>query len=184
MVKTHNVISVIGNHDRDSSLETPVGYNPYAKISCLWTHRQLGLSEQRFLLALPKNLVLNIEDVSFFICHGSPDSLVDEYVFPPPATSEDVLKKYLLKAKTNVVILGHTHIPFVQRFSEGYVINPGSVGQPRSGDPRASYILITVENGKFEFKHCFVEYDIKKVADEIFEVGLPSFLAERLHLGI
>ena len=61
MVKTHDICSVIGNHDRDSALGTPVGYNPYAEISCRWTHRQLGLDERRYLLNLPEKLVLNME---------------------------------------------------------------------------------------------------------------------------
>jgi predicted phosphodiesterase len=128
--------------------------------------------------------VLSIGDVSILICHGSPNSLVDEYFFPSPVTFKDVLKKYSVKAKTNIVILRHTHIPFIQRFSEGYVINPGSVGQPRSEDPRASYILMTVENSEADLKHRLVEYKFRKVADRIVEVGLPSFLAERLYFGI
>ena len=184
MVKTHGILSVIGNHDRDSALGTPVGYNPYAEVSCLWTHKQLGSNERRYLLSLPEKLVVNREGVTLFICHGSPDSLVDEYVYPPPMTPKAVLKGYLDMVHAEIVVLGHTHVPFVQKFPEGYVVNPGSVGQPRSGDPRASYVLITVENGEVSLEHRLVEYDIREVATKILEVGLPHFLARRLYVGV
>jgi len=184
MAKLHDIQSVIGNHDRDSALRKPVGYNVYAEISCRWTHSQLSLNERRYLLSLPEKLALDIEGVTLFICHGSPDDLVDEYVFPPPTTPLSVLEDYLRKAQANIVALGHTHVPFIQSFPEGYVINPGSVGQPRSGDPRASYVVITVENGEVKLEHRLVKYDIDEVAAKIAEVGLPSSLAERLYLGI
>jgi len=184
LVKEHGIHCVIGNHDRDAALGTPFGYNQDAEISCRWTHSQLDLDAQRFLLSLPEKSILKIEDVSFFLCHGSPEKLVDEYVYPPPTTPVEVIRKYLSTVQTSILILGHTHIPFIQCFPEGYVLNPGSIGQPRSGDPRASYVVMSISNGKIKFEQRLIEYDIRKVAEKIFEFRLPSFLAERLYLGI
>lgn len=184
MVKTQSIRSVVGNHDRDSALGTPVGYNPYAEVSCRWTNKQLGSGERRYLLGLPEKLVLDIEGVRLFLCHGSPHNLIDEYVFPPPITPKSVLRDYLVKAQAHLVVLGHTHVPFILELPEGYVVNPGSVGQPRSGDPRASYIFMTVEGDKAKLEHRLVDYDVGKVAAKIVEAGLPSFLARRLYLGV
>ncbi len=184
LVKSHNIQSTMGNHDRDTALETTSGYNIYAETSCRWTHSQLSPDEQHYLLNLPKKLALNVEGVTLFICHGSPDDLVDEYVFPPPTTPLSILEGYLRKTQTSIVALGHTHIPFIQSFPEGHVVNSGSVGQPRSGDPRASYIIVTVRNGEVKLEHRLVKYEVDEVAAKIAEVGLPPFLAERLYLGV
>jgi putative phosphoesterase len=184
MVEIHHIQSVKGNHDRDSALGTPLGYNPYAEVSCRWTHHQLGLSEKHYLLGLPDKLELNFDSITVFLCHGSPYNLIDEYVFPPPLTPRAVLRNFLLWTKAHIVVLGHTHIPFIQKFPEGYVVNPGSVGQPRSGDPRASYVIMGIEEGKVMVEHRLIEYNVEKVETKIIEVGLPMFLASRLYLGI
>ena len=184
LVKAHNILSVIGNHDRDSVLGTPVGYNPYAEISCLWTHRQLTSNACDYLLSLPQKMEANIDGVKIFICHGSPNDLIDEYIYPPPITSRETLKGFLEEAKADLVVMGHTHIPFIESFAEGLVVNPGSVGQPRSGNPKASYMILTIKDGEMKVDHHLVNYNITAVAQKISEVGLPPFLASRLYNGI
>ncbi len=183
-VKSLNIRSVMGNHDRDSATGEPVGYNVYAGASYNWTHNQLSQTEHRYLLDLPRSLMLSIERAKLFICHGSPNDLVDEYVFPPPTTSLNILESYLQETQADVAVLGHTHIPFFQRLTKGYAVNPSSVGQPRSGDPRASYAIMTIEGKEARFDHRLVEYDVEKVAERIVEVGLSPSLAQRLYRGI
>ena len=184
MVKQFHIRSVMGNHDRDSALGTPRGYNPYAELSCLWTHRQLPEDMGRYLLALPDKLRAVYEGVRFFVCHGSPRELIDEYVFPPPGTEREMLREYLLLAKTDILVMGHTHVPFVEEFPEGFVANPGSVGQPRNSDPRASYLLLDIGDSRPRLSLRRVLYNVDEVARKIAEVGLPIFLAQRLYQGI
>jgi len=184
MVEEHGITSVLGNHDRDCSLGSPMGYNPYAELSCLWTHKQLPEEARSKLIALPEKLRLDVGDQTVLLCHGSPRDLVDEYVFPPPATPRELLSEYLHEAQASILVMGHTHVPFIEEFPEGWVVNPGAVGQPRDRDPRASYILLTVADSRVSLSLRRVEYDVDEVARRIIAVGLPRFLAQRLYLGI
>ncbi len=81
-------------------------------------------------------------------------------------------------------MLGHTHMPMLYQFGSEMLGNPGSVGQPRDGDPRASYATLSICEGKFTFEVKRVKYDIDPVANKIHEAGLPGFLAERLYIGM
>jgi len=74
-------------------------------------------------------------------------------------------------------------MPMLCSFEGGMVGNPGSVGQPRDGDARASFAILTVSEGKVNFEIRRVEYDVDSVADKISRMGLPVFLAERLYIG-
>lgn len=184
MVKKRNMITVLGNHDRDSATGNPLGYNPAAAVSCKWTHQQLPPEAKEYLLNLPASVSIEIEDGKFFICHGSPRDLVDEYVFPPPYTPLNLLEEFLRSTSAQVLILGHTHIPLIQKLKDGYVINPGGCGQPRDGDSRASYVILNVADGKLEIEHRRVPYDVDVVSQAILKEGLPMFLAKRLYLGV
>jgi diadenosine tetraphosphatase ApaH/serine/threonine PP2A family protein phosphatase len=107
---------------------------------------------------------------------------LNEYVFPgiPVAIGRSLVRA----ASAGIVLLGHTHMPMLYRFEDGVLANPGSVGQPRDGDPRASFALLTLSQGDVKFELRRVEYDINAVADRILHSGLPSFLAERLYMGV
>jgi predicted phosphodiesterase len=87
-------------------------------------------------------------------------------------------------ASASIVLLGHTHMPMLYRFENGVLANPGSVGQPRDGDHRASFAILTVSQGDVRFEVQRVEYNVGLVADRIISSGLPSFLAERLYMGV
>lgn len=75
-------------------------------------------------------------------------------------------------------------MPMLYSFDEEMLANPGSVGQPRDGDPRASFAILTLSEGKFSFEIKRVEYDIDAVASKIIRAGLPEFLADRLYTGM
>jgi putative phosphoesterase len=107
--------------------------------------------------------------------HGSVESCT-EYVF-----EEDATESMLTRARCGLLILGHTHAPYVRRFPSGLIVNPGSVGQPRDGDPRASYALLDTDSHECEILR--LDYDIDKAASAIESAGLPRFLADRLSVG-
>jgi len=75
-------------------------------------------------------------------------------------------------------------MPMLYAFNEEMLANPGSIGQPRDGDPRAAFAVLTLVEGKFSFEIKRVEYDVDRVAKEIIQAGLPQFLAERLYTGM
>ncbi len=82
-----------------------------------------------------------------------------------------------------MVILGHTHIPFQVSVEEGIVMNPGSVGQPRDGDPMASYAVISIDGEEVELSHKRVSYEVEAAAKAIRDAELPEVNANRLFVG-
>ena len=183
IAKESGIISVMGNHDRDSAQNRPYGYNPIAEASCHWTYHKLTIQERRYLLSLPEKSEVEISGLRIFFCHGSPRLFLDEYVYAE--TSDQLFESFLEETSADLVILGHTHIPFVKRLGDSkYVLNPGSVGQPRDRNPMASYMILEIM-GKNEFSvaHRRVRYDIDKVYNSIIASGLPRILGERLYYG-
>ncbi len=183
IVSEAGISSTMGNHDRDSAKNTPVGYNPVAQVSCRWTHRHLAIREREFLLSLPKKLEVEFSGIRVFVCHGSPRSLLDEYVYPEAA--DRLFESFLEETSADLVVLGHTHIPFIKKIGNSrYVLNPGSVGQPRDRNPMASYVVLEIRRkNEFYIHHRRVRYDIDKVYSSIIASGLPQVLGERLYSG-
>lgn len=187
---------VRGNHDRacsnDDSLEL---FNPAARFSAMWTRRALT-DENRLYLQQLQQGPLRIEEPhgSFLLCHGSPID-EDQYV-----VDTDDARLLLSVLEDRVTFFGHTHIqggfllgpqgvhriqpwrPLAISPDDHYLVNPGSVGQPRDGDSRAAYAIFDLEHGTVEFRR--VEYDIDGAANKIRQAGLPEILAARLYDGI
>ncbi len=176
MLRGRRIISIRGNHDRSVLHVDTSRLNPLAGDAVLWTASHLSEESRRYLGSLPECTTVRSDRQAMSVYHGSPQDPL-EYVYENKA-----VESYLAMARCSILVLGHTHIPFVKRFSSGLIVNPGSVGQPRDGDPRASYSIIdtterTVENHR-------VGYDIEMVARKVAEAGLPRWLLERLEAGI
>ena len=175
LLTEHCVLSIQGNHDRSVLHVNTSQMNPYARDVVDWTARHLNEAGRHYLEGLPRFTTVHSDHLAVSMHHGSPRDPV-KYVYEEEAT-EDLLRV----SRSSVLILGNTHIPFVIRFPSGLIVNPGSVGQPRDGDPRASYSILDTARGKV-INHR-VEYDIDKVAQKIDEVGFPRMLGERLYAG-
>jgi len=172
---------LLGNHDH-AALEGDVGeFNPRAGAAALWTAKQLTEESRAFLGSLPRHRSLTMEGVRVYMAHGSPDDNLWEYV--SPTTHSDLFDHYLEKVEADAIALGHTHVPFSWESGRGRVFNPGSVGQPRDGDSRASYALVTLGEGRTDVALKRVVYDIDAAAGKISAAGLPAVLGARLYSG-
>jgi putative phosphoesterase len=173
---------VLGNHDR-AALDGDAGeFNPRAAMAAMWTSRQLNDESREFLGSLPTHLSAQVGGKTVYMTHGSPDDPMWEYV--RPSTHSDLFDYYLDKVHADVIALGHTHLAFQWRSeSGGMVFNPGSVGQPRNGDRRAAFAILSVEGEKVLVEPRLVEYDVERAAKKILESGLPSSLATQLASG-
>ncbi|ADD08882.1 metallophosphoesterase [Candidatus Aciduliprofundum boonei] len=174
-IRKRKIPCIRGNHDRAVIYDSYFRFNPYAATAASWTRNKLTKENMEYLYSLKDHLILDIEGKRIALHHGAPFD-EDRYIYPDEATGE--LLEY---DNADLLILGHTHVPFVNVFERGVIINPGSVGQPRDGDPRASYALVDLKNKKYEIKR--VEYPIDEVYNKIIEEGLPTFLGERLYIG-
>ncbi len=167
--------AVIGNHDIAALKKSAEAMNPYAAKAALWTARQLSESSSAYLSSLRESVKYSAEGGTLEMHHGSPRS-VWEYIY-----EEDLSEGMLEEAGADVLVLGHTHVPYVRRFRGGLIINPGSVGQPRDGDPRASSAILETSN--LTCRIIRTEYDIEEASARILGAGLPEMLATRLYRG-
>jgi diadenosine tetraphosphatase ApaH/serine/threonine PP2A family protein phosphatase len=191
------VAIVRGNHDKVAcGLEQAEGFNSVARSAARWTLEVLTPEHRTWLANLPTG-PHDVDDV-IQICHGSPFD-EDAYIF------DELDAVRALKLSTRPLCLfGHTHYPITFELSaEGfdsigpsaapvaelkmkngskYLVNPGSVGQPRDGDARAAWALIDTDESRAEFRR--VAYPIEETQAEIRERGLPSALSARLAQGI
>jgi len=172
---------VAGNHDDAVVTGDVQGFNPYAAKAISINRLLLDDEDRPWLGRLPVRLTLSLEGVEVAVFHGSPRDPLNEYIFPTEA--EIRAAEFLELTDADLLILGHTHVPYVQVSGRRLVVNPGSVGQPRDGDPRASYMVIDVEEGEVAVAHKRVEYDVDDVASRMRRLGLPEMLAVRLFHG-
>ena len=172
---------VAGNHDAEVAGGESFGANPAASQAIRIHRRLLSAEQTAWLRGLPRGLELDLAGIKVAVFHGSPVQPLREYVFPLDARIQ--ADQFLELTGTDVIILGHTHVPFELRTQAGFIINPGSVGQPRDGDPRASYAVMEISGDDVEVNFGRVEYDIDLVASRIRERGLPDVLASRLYHG-
>ena len=180
LVKKRGMRAVLGNHDYGAISRDVAGFNPLAAKAVLWTADNLREENAKYLRGLREELALTYGSRRIYVVHGSPRDPLFEYVFPDLPNRE--LLELTRKVDADVIVLGHTHVP-MQRVIQGkLVLNPGGVGQPRDRDPRASYMLLTLDD-EISVKHERVEYDVEKTAKKIEAAGLPSELATRLYFG-
>jgi putative phosphoesterase len=172
---------VLGNHDSAVLSGRANEFNARAMQAVAWTARNISDEGREFLAGLPLSRTITFGGRRVFMTHGSPEDNLGEYVYP--ATHSDLFGYYLQKLGVQVIALGHTHVPFIWADREGTVFNPGSVGQPRTGDRRASYALLKVNEAQIAVEHRAVEYDVERSAKKIVEAGIPDSLARRLFTG-
>jgi putative phosphoesterase len=169
------IISIQGNHDRAVLSAGDPHMNPWANSAVSWTLAQLSESSVEYIRAMPRHRSMSIGGTSIAMYHGAPFD-DDYYLFEEEATEE-----VLQSTGCSLLVLGHTHIPFIKRYRSGMIVNPGSIGQPRDGDPDSSYAIYDTETRKAFLLR--VPYDIRAVAEKTIKAGLSSSLANRLYVG-
>ena len=186
---------VRGNHDKViAGIEHGMGFNPIALASVMWSRNNLKQVNRSYLAALPEG---PLEVDGFLISHGSP---VDEDLY---VVSESIAAEVFAGCEFSLCFFGHTHLPCIfvadtstiaseqisgeERCWElepglRYLINPGSIGQPRDRDPRAAYMTYDSDSRSVRWHR--VEYRVPRAQRRIRRAGLPEVLAERLEHGI
>lgn len=165
------VPTVMGNHDRAVVEDTAFRFGGSARAGLEVASERLEPHHRDWLSTLPDDRVLF--DDRMRVVHGHPRD-PDRYTYPE-AVSDGILED------EPVLVLGHTHVQFDVMLEDGLVVNPGSVGQPRDGDPRAAYAVVDLDRLTVELER--VEYDIDRTATAAREAGLPASLASRLYDG-
>ncbi|HEY7307307.1 MAG TPA: metallophosphoesterase family protein [Bryobacteraceae bacterium] len=178
-VRKHATIVVQGNHDyaigchKDPRCSEP--YRKAAEIMARFTERELSNDDKKYLADLPVSATVEVDGSRFFLCHATPSDPLFSYC---PAESN----QWSIEVKTtesDVILCGHTHIPFIREVEGVRVANPGSLGQPKTGRPEACYAIW--ENGQITLHS--VPYDYKGTVAAIralTALGVPSSVKQML----
>jgi len=190
-------VCLVGNHDLAILGRIDIErFNPIAKEAILWHRQHIDARHKEWLQSLsPK-----VELAEVTLAHASPRHPVWEYV-----NDKKVAKENYHEFNTPICLIGHSHYALAWQLrprgrrvratlhlpesgqilqltpEDKWMLNPGSVGQPRDHDPRASFAILDTQARTWAWQR--VEYDYKKVAQDILAAGLPEILGQRLHYG-
>jgi putative phosphoesterase len=177
-LRERSVPTVMGNHDRAVASGTAFRFNDMARAGVEHACEQLSDEQLEWLADRPDER-LEFEG-RVHIVHGHPDD-PDRYTYPQEFSSE------MVRGEADVLVMGHTHVQGHAIFEDGgggeqkIAMNPGGVGQPRDGDPRAAYAVVDLDAMTVEeFR---VEYDVDRVIEAVREAGLPERIGLRLRKG-
>jgi diadenosine tetraphosphatase ApaH/serine/threonine PP2A family protein phosphatase len=188
---------ILGNHDDAILYNSTETFNARAKSAIDWTQGIL-FKDMDFVNHIKKNFITHKIENGVLFCHGSPRDYTREYVFPDLSTNPEHVRE-IFDALDWVAFVGHTHHPGIMLPDGEYyypeeldfyfrlgrkkaIVNVGSVGQPRDGNPRACYCIFDDSTKVVEWYR--IEYNVAKTAKKIVDTGiLDPFLAKRLEVG-
>ena len=188
LIRDKNIPTVMGNYDdgignmrficgcyyKDEKDEA------LGQESIAWTKSHTSEENKAFLRSLPKEIRLNMASKRILIVHGSPFRF-NEYI--TEEIEQDYAEKLLRESNSDILICGHTHIPFRLVIGDQMIINVGSIGKPKHGDPRAVYAIVEIGD-RFSIQFEYVHYNYESVVRAIEESELPNEFAQLLREGI
>jgi predicted phosphodiesterase len=186
-IRERNIPTLMGNYDEGVGFDLDdcgcVYRDPELKrlgdISLSWSREHTSAENKAYLRSLPIQIRPEGARPRPLLVHGSPRKM-NEYLFEdrPRATFERIA----ILADCDVLLFGHTHVPYTKRVAGTLFVNTGSVGRPKDGDPRAGYVLLeTGRRPKVQIRR--VEYDLSTAAEAIRSTSLPDYYASELTAG-
>ena len=187
LIKNLEITTIMGNYDDGVGFEKGDCGCAYitdeerenGQRSIDWTTENTTRLNKEFLQTLSSNIKVLHESFRFQYVHGSPRR-INEYLYED--RPEESIQRLLKPLDIDVMVCGHTHKPYHRVVDGVHIINDGSVGKPKDGDPRACYSIITVDDDvSVEFRR--VKYPVERVAKEIIGAGLPAVYADDIRTG-
>lgn len=190
LIRGRHIPTIMGNYDDGVGFDRDdcgCAYKDpeereWGQRSLMWTRRVVDDERKAYLRALHPELRREVHGVRIRFVHGSPRRM-NEYLFADRA--EASLERIAKLSETDVLVFGHTHIPWNREIGGVLFVNAGSVGKPKDGDPRAAWVLLTVDDeGAVDIATRRVAYDIEAMADAIRAAkGLPNQFASAIERG-
>jgi predicted phosphodiesterase len=188
-IRSYDVPTLMGNydegvgHDSDDcgcAYRTPEA-QALGEQSITWSNAHVTAENKAYLRSLPMTMTLMLDKLRVTLVHGSPRR-INEYLYEDRPESSIARLFDLIGA--DVIVCGHTHIPYDRALPDGRrLINAGSVGKPKDHDPRAGFVVLTVEGKELQVDFVRVEYDIEKAAQAIEATTMPNPFAAMLRKG-
>jgi putative phosphoesterase len=186
VVRRLNGYSIRGNYDR-KVLAYPKKKDAWRKkkqplkfIAFGWAYKHLSKESRKYLKNLPTGVHTREDPFEILLTHGSPAS--DEELILP-STPGDRLREIGDSAGAQIILCGHSHIPFDFRYENWRFINPGSVGRPGDQDTRTSYTILDFWDSGMTVRHFRLPYDLNPILNAISHAGLPDEFAEMFRQG-
>jgi len=174
LLRLREMTWIIGNHECYLLGRLTVPQERWEAYNMNYVGRVIEYDHQEWLTQLPTERYLEFDGARWMLCHGSPWA-VDEYIYPN--------YKYFERfnsVEADVIVMGHTHIPMVRRVGRMLLINPGSCGQPRDGNPQAAYALVDTRTYQVEIRR--IAYDVETICHRIlaerFDPKLTKYLCK------
>lgn len=175
-VKGKSAVTVRGNHDHSIGFDVDPRcggrFQKMAETTRQYTASVLNRGQKEFLRELPLHVELQRQDKSFYLCHAKPSDPLYGYC---PEDSDDWIRE-VDNIRADVLLVGHTHTPFIRRIGNRMVVNPGSLGQPKTGKPEACYAVW--QDGTFELKS--FSYPVDETVRKLQALSFPQDVEEDL----
>lgn len=185
-IRENRILTIKGNYDKAIGEELMVCGCDYsdpkdlenAGISLNWTINETREDNKAFLKSLPMEVIMSFEGKNIKFVHGSPRK-INEYLNENSKEAEEIMHDF----KEDILICGHTHKPYYKMYGDKLLVNAGSAGKPKTGTPKANYVVIDLNSDKAEVEIYGVDYDYEKTAKAIEEKGLPQEFADIIRTG-
>jgi len=189
LIRDRNIPTIMGNYDQgvgENSDDCGCAYTSkdaeaLGKRSIAWTNQHTSADNKLFLQQFSAQIALELGGLRALLVHGSPRK-INEYLFAdrPDAT----LERQLDIAEADVLVCGHTHIPYHRILPSGrHVVNAGSVGKPKDGNPHACYVVLEAKGKNLTINFMRVPYDVERAAQAIEASDMPGEYAQMLRTG-
>lgn len=188
-IRERQIPTIMGNYDQGvghDSDDCGCAYRtPEARAlgdhSIAWSNAHTTAENKAYLRELPLQIPLRLGNLRVLLAHGSPRR-INEYLYEDRPDAS--LERLLDLAEADVLIVGHTHKPYYRVLPSGrHVVNAGSVGKPKDGDPRACYIVLSADGGRLNVEFVRVPYDVERAAQAIEATEMPDDYARMLREG-
>lgn len=187
LIREKGILTIQGNYDEsvaEDLLACGCDYKDRKKMemagmSLVWTQETVSLENKEWLKNLPKEYRMEIEGKDVYIVHGSPRKN-NEYLYAENEAILEILDEYAF----DILICGHTHKPYIKNIEGRLIVNAGSAGKPKHGNPRATYVILDITKNGIDFVSREVEYEFEKTAHAIeAEPEMPSEFADLFREG-
>lgn len=176
-VRTHATVVIQGNHDHSVGFNADCGCSPHfrtmAEATRDYTASVISAADRRYLHDLPVTMRREADGKSFYLCHATPSDPLYEYRKPDSSLWD---KPEAASAGAEIILCGHTHLQFSRDGAGRTVLNPGSLGQSKDGDPRARYAVW--DNGRVELR--VFEYPVERTVKRILALPVSSEVKRNL----
>jgi putative phosphoesterase len=181
-IREAGIPSILGNQEIEVRTLADRG-RPDPKRHMLWTISVLKRKNREYLLGLPADRELKVEGTAIHLVHGSPQGTFDAMY--PSLTSRTVRAWFPAgEPRPDLLVGGHTHVPFVRSVDGMLIVNAGTVGRPLDGDPRASWALLDLEGGRARARIRRVGYPVEETVRAMKRIGMQKWRRRALQLAV